>query len=229
MRGLVTAVLFALCALAYCEEQGDEAKLINYLTAHSQKYARPVTNQSDVTTVKFDFALYEADIEDWSRRSVVVNLRGVARYLWFNVNLKWDPKKYGGVSTVRLPDYEVWKPDIKLYNSHTKPTIESSNVVVYSSGDVIWNSKTYLQVVCDRVKVNGTRLESFECLPKFGSWSYDGNQIDLYEGKAEIDLSDFKSRELKIVKNVGKKHTKYYPCCSEPYLDIRFNLTLAEI
>ena len=35
---------------------------------------------------------------------------------WVDVNLRWDPAKYGGVSDLRIPPHRIWKPDILMYN-----------------------------------------------------------------------------------------------------------------
>jgi hypothetical protein len=35
---------------------------------------------------------------------------------WNDVNAKWDPEQYDGISDVRLPSDALWKPDVLLYN-----------------------------------------------------------------------------------------------------------------
>ena len=75
---------------------------------------------------------------------------------------------------------------------------------------------------------------------KFGSWTYDGTQVDLKHifqdaigaGDLElielgIDLKDFyRSVEWDLLTVPAKKNEKYYTCCSEPYYDITFNITM---
>ena len=72
-----------------------------------------------------------------------------------------------------------------------------------------------------------------------GSWTYDGYAVDikhkdLPEGKNAldevengIDLMDYYlSTEWDLLAVPAKKYEKYYPCCSEPYPDIKFNITI---
>ena len=74
---------------------------------------------------------------------------------------------------------------------------------------------------------------------KFGSWTYDGYQVDLQHHKQVdgmdslariemgIDVRDFyQSTEWDILEIPAKKNEKFYTCCSEPYPDITFNVTM---
>lgn len=81
------------------------------------------------------------------------------------------------------------------------------------------------------------------CFMKFGSWTYDGHQVDLqhlcdHKGimndKTDekvidrgIDLKDFyQNVEWDIINVTARRKEKFYPCCPEPYPDIMFNITL---
>lgn len=35
---------------------------------------------------------------------------------WVDYYLQWNQSDYPGVSNVRFPDHQIWKPDILLYN-----------------------------------------------------------------------------------------------------------------
>merc|ERR1712020_603296 len=77
---------------------------------------------------------------------------------------------------------------------------------------------------------------------KFGSWTYDGFQVDLRHQEEEwidekeeydpvvhlgIDLSEFyMSVEWDILAVPAIRNVKFYTCCDEPYLDITFNITM---
>ncbi len=77
------------------------------------------------------------------------------------------------------------------------------------------------------------------CLWVSGSWTYDGYAVDikhkdlehgrnaLEEVSTGIDLGDYyPSTEWDLLAVPAKKYEKYYPCCSEPYPDIKFNITI---
>lgn len=71
---------------------------------------------------------------------------------------------------------------------------------------------------------------------KFGSWTYDGFQVDLRHIDESngtnvvdigIDLSEFyTSVEWDILEVPAIRNEKFYTCCNEPYLDITFNITM---
>lgn len=76
------------------------------------------------------------------------------------------------------------------------------------------------------------------CSMKFGSWTYDGFEIDLVHVCADdpdstqtiengIDLKDFyQNVEWDLLAVTAQKKIKRYICCIEPYIDITFNITL---
>lgn len=68
------------------------------------------------------------------------------------------------------------------------------------------------------------------CHFKFGSWTYDGNKLDLmfYEDLDDVDMREYiGSSEWEIVRTSAKHQIRYYPCCvNEPYPDLTFNLTM---
>jgi len=35
---------------------------------------------------------------------------------WIDQRLKWDPKDYNNLATMRIPCQRIWLPDIVLYN-----------------------------------------------------------------------------------------------------------------
>ena len=38
------------------------------------------------------------------------------RFTWTDFRLKWDPKDFGGLSSVKVDTSKLWIPDIVLYN-----------------------------------------------------------------------------------------------------------------
>ena len=84
---------------------------------------------------------------------------------------------------------------------------------------------------------------------KFGTWSFDGDLINLehidinnsimdenpnnlksrrlYTVEMGIDMSDYyQSVEWDVLAIPAQKNVKYYDCCKEQYLDIYFNITI---
>ena len=68
------------------------------------------------------------------------------------------------------------------------------------------------------------------CKMKFGSWTYDGDKIDLqflYELEAGFEYSDYvKSNEWDIVTSYANRNIFRYICCPTPYYDLTFELVI---
>lgn len=37
---------------------------------------------------------------------------------WIDYKLRWDPEKYGGIKSIRVPSENIWLPDIVLYEKY---------------------------------------------------------------------------------------------------------------
>ena len=48
----------------------------------------------------------------WARISIIY----VPMQYWYNYQLVWDPKDYGGIEVIYLQPQDVWVPDVLLYN-----------------------------------------------------------------------------------------------------------------
>ncbi|KAM7310047.1 neuronal acetylcholine receptor subunit alpha-7-like [Ixodes scapularis] len=99
---------------------------------------------------------------------------------WIDVNLRWDPKLYGGVQEVRIPPSKIWKPDVLMYNSAdekfdgTYPT----NVVVRHNGSCNYIPPGIFKSTC-KIDITWFPFDDQKCDLKFGSWTYNGYQLDL--------------------------------------------------
>ena len=105
--------------------------------------------------------------------------------------------------------------------------------LLYSSGYIYWLPPAIYKSSC-KIDVRYFPFDQQQCIMKFGSWTYDGDLIDLVSmgsrpegGTARVDLEDYwESGEWDIVDTPGTKHTVKYPCCDEIYTDITFNLII---
>ncbi|CAG2119041.1 unnamed protein product [Medioppia subpectinata] len=114
-----------------------------------------------------------------------------------------------------------------------------TKAIIHDSGKVEWNPPAIYKSSCN-IDINYFPFDQQECFMKFGSWTYDGNQVDLkhlYDPIGEpdkesvvdygIDLSEFYINvEWDIMTVPAMKRIKYYSCCPEPYIDVTFNVTL---
>ncbi|CAG2179758.1 unnamed protein product, partial [Oppiella nova] len=110
----------------------------------------------------------------------------------------------------------------------------------HDNGKVVWNPPAIYKSSCN-IDINYFPFDQQECFMKFGSWTYDGDKVDLkhmntidtIDSDAEsvvdygMDLSEFYINvEWDIMTVPAMKRIKYYSCCPEPYIDVTFNITL---
>ena len=121
----------------------------------------------------------------------------------------------------------------------------STKATLYNSGRVEWKPPAIYHSSCE-MDVEYFPFDEQTCVMKFGSWTYDGYQVDLRHQEEEctsykehectetnpivnigVDLSEFyMSVEWDILAVPAIRNVKFYTCCDEPYLDITFNITM---
>jgi nicotinic acetylcholine receptor len=156
---------------------------------------------------------------------------------WQDYKLRWNPEEYGGIETVYAPAEQIWLPDIVLFNNAdgNYEVIIMTKAVLHYDGKVVWKPPAMYKSTCE-IDVEWFPFDLQSCLMKFGSWTYDGHEVDLRhvlqpEGSkvvpVGIDMSEFyKSVEWDILLVPVTYNEEYYDCCPEPYPDLTFNITM---
>ncbi|XP_061502411.1 neuronal acetylcholine receptor subunit alpha-7 isoform X5 [Anopheles gambiae] len=208
--------LIVLCLLViYIKDslQGPhEKRLLNNLLATYNTLERPVANESDPLEVKFGLTLQQIiDVE------------------WNDYNLRWNDSEYGGVRDLRITPNKLWKPDVLMYNSADEgfDGTYHTNIVVKNNGSCLYVPPGIFKSTC-KIDITWFPFDDQHCEMKFGSWTYDGNQLDLILNSDDGgDLSDFITNgEWYLIGMPGKKNTITYQCCPEPYVDITFTIQI---
>lgn len=101
--------------------------------------------------------------------------------------------------------------------------------VVSYDGTVLWMPQAILRSSCP-FETTYFPFDEQYCHLKFGSWTYDGNRIDLifFQNRSQFDLTDFVvGTEWDIKENVAARNEKFYQCCADtPYPDLTFRLRI---
>ena len=126
--------------------------------------------------------------------------------------------------------YTSLKPHYKFHCSVGEP--ESGSYVeflqVQYDGLVLWMPPIKYDSSC-KVDMTYFPFDTQTCYLRFGSWVHNIYKLnlDFSHGKKEMMMDEYvDNSEWDIVENVAEKVTKFYPCCSAPYSDIRFTLKL---
>merc|ERR1711934_895661 len=223
----------------------DAKRLYDDLLSNYNKLVRPVVNVTDAVTVKLKLKL--SQLIDVNLRNQIMTTNLWVEQFWFDYKMRWDPAEYGGVDMLHVPSDHIWRPDIVLYNNadgNFEVTL-STKATLYNSGRVEWKPPAIYHSSCE-MDVEYFPFDEQTCVMKFGSWTYDGFQVDLRHQEEEctnykehecteynpivsigVDLSEFyMSVEWDILAVPAIRNVKFYTCCDEPYLDITFNITM---
>ncbi|ALC47301.1 nAcRalpha-96Ab [Drosophila busckii] len=225
--------------LFFCETvqaNPDAKRLYDDLLSNYNRLIRPVSNNTDTVLVKLGLRL--SQLIDLNLKDQILTTNVWLEHEWQDHKFKWDPSEYGGVTELYVPSEHIWLPDIVLYNNADGEYVVTTmtKAILHYTGKVVWTPPAIFKSSCE-IDVRYFPFDQQTCFMKFGSWTYDGDQIDLKhinqkndkDNKVEIgiDLREYyPSVEWDILGVPAERHEKYYPCCAEPYPDIFFNITL---
>ncbi|XP_023709393.1 neuronal acetylcholine receptor subunit alpha-7 isoform X2 [Cryptotermes secundus] len=225
--GLLTSAVL-LFSLPKGTEQGiHEKKLLTKLLERYNVLERPVANESEPLEVKFGLTLQQIIDVDEKNQLLITNIW--LSLEWNDYNLRWNESEFGGVKDLRITPNKIWRPDILMYNSADEgfDGTYHTNVVVRHNGSCLYVPPGIFKSTC-KIDITWFPFDDQHCDMKFGSWTYDGNQLDLVLNSEEGgDLSDFITNgEWYLIGMPGKKNTIVYQCCPEPYVDVTFTIQI---
>ncbi|XP_006611529.1 neuronal acetylcholine receptor subunit alpha-7-like isoform X2 [Apis dorsata] len=223
MRRWTLMAAIALAASGLVNGGSHEKRLLNDLLDTYNVLERPVGNESEPLVLSFGLTLMQIIDVDEKNQLLITNLW--LKLEWNDVNMRWNVSDYGGVRDLRIPPHRLWKPDVLMYNSAdegfdgTYPT----NVVVKNNGTCLYVPPGIFKSTC-KIDITWFPFDDQRCEMKFGSWTYDGFQLDLQlQDEAGGDISSFITNgEWDLLGVPGKRNEIYYNCCPEPYIDITF-------
>ncbi|CAA9994099.1 unnamed protein product [Nesidiocoris tenuis] len=217
------------------EANPDAKRLYDDLLSNYNRLIRPVSNNTDTLTVYLRLKM--SQLLEMNLKNQVMTTNLWVEQKWIDYKLRWDPEEYGGVEMLYVPSEHIWLPDIVLYNNadgNYEVTLMTKATLKYT-GEVIWRPPAIYKSSCE-INVLYFPFDEQSCTMKFGSWTYNGFQVDLKHMDqvagsnlvaVGIDLTEFYlSVEWDILAVPATRNEEYYPCCTEPYSDITFNLTM---
>uniref|UniRef100_A0A8C0XEF7 Neuronal acetylcholine receptor subunit alpha-6 n=1 Tax=Castor canadensis TaxID=51338 RepID=A0A8C0XEF7_CASCN len=212
-----------------CTGCAAEERLFRKLFAHYNQFIRPVQNVSDPVTVHFEVAITQLANVDEVNQIMETNLW--LRHIWNDYKLRWDPKEYDGIETLRVPADRIWKPDIVLYNNAVGEfQVEGkTKALLKYNGMITWTPPAIFKSSCP-MDITFFPFDHQNCSLKFGSWTYDKAEIDLLIIGSKVDMNDFwENSEWEIVDASGYKHDIKYNCCEEIYTDITYSFYIRRL
>ncbi|KAH1029732.1 hypothetical protein HUJ05_002910, partial [Dendroctonus ponderosae] len=204
-----------------------EKTLLNKLLDNYNILERPVANESEPLSVRFGITLQQ--IIDVDEKNQILTTNAWLNLEWTDYNLRWNDSEYAGVKDLRITPNKLWKPDVLMYNSADEgfDGTYQTNVVIKSNGSCLYIPPGIFKSTC-KIDITWFPFDDQHCDMKFGSWTHDGNQLDLLlNSEAGADLSDFITNgEWYLLGMPGKKNTIIYACCPQPYVDVTFTIQI---
>ncbi|VDI17641.1 neuronal acetylcholine receptor subunit alpha-10-like [Mytilus galloprovincialis] len=215
--------LMFVAFLGYVLTDENEYRLVRDLMTSYDKRIRPSENHSWPLNVTFDVAL--AQIIDVDEKNQIITTNCWLNQGWKDYMLRWDPRKYGNTSVIRLPYTEVWRPDILLYNNAdvtSSVSTVSTNVIVTFDGNITWLSMWIFKSSCS-IDVKYFPFDVQNCSMDFASWAFDAFQINIQNDAEKGDLTNYvSSSEWELIVFDFQRQVITFSCCPEPYVFINY-------
>jgi len=161
-----------------CNGNPHAKRLYDDLLNNYNRLIRPVLNDTDTLTVKLGLKL--SQLIDVDLKNQVMTTNVWVEQKWLDYKLKWNPDEYGGVEMLYVPSQHIWLPDIVLFNNADgkyEVTLMTKASLNYT-GEVVWKPPAIYKSSC-KINVEWFPFDEQSCDMKFGSWTYDGYQLDL--------------------------------------------------
>ena len=102
--------------------------------------------------------------------------------------------------------------------------------VVYNTGEVMWMPPAIYKSTCS-IDITYFPFDIQCCRMKFGSWTYDGFQLDIvFLNNASVDIDDYiASNEWNLIAYPAERHLKEYQGLDAPYPDLTFYIYLQRV
>ncbi|XP_023811288.1 neuronal acetylcholine receptor subunit alpha-7 [Oryzias latipes] len=221
----VSLLILSFCCFICGSLQGvHQRRLYKELIRNYNPLERPVSNDSHSLTVHFSFSLLQ--IMDVDEKNQVLTTNIWLQLYWKDFYLQWNMSDYPGVTNVRFPDSQIWRPDILLYNSADERFDASfhTNILVNSSGYCQYLPPGIFKSTC-HIDVRWFPFDVQRCDLKFGSWTYGGWSLDLQMINADT-TGYIANGEWDLVEVPGQRSERFYDCCKEPYPDVTFTVVM---
>ncbi|KAE8285883.1 Neuronal acetylcholine receptor subunit non-alpha-2 GFN-alpha-2 Precursor [Larimichthys crocea] len=155
-----------------------EDALLKNLFQGYQRWVRPIQHAND--TIKVRFGLKISQLVDVDEKNQLMTTNVWLCQEWIDYKLRWNPEKYGGITSIRVPSENIWLPDIVLYENadgRFEGSLMTKAIVRYN-GAITWTPPASYKSACT-MDVTFFPFDRQNCTMKFGSWTYDGNMVDL--------------------------------------------------
>ncbi|XP_048584080.1 neuronal acetylcholine receptor subunit alpha-10 isoform X2 [Nematostella vectensis] len=200
-----------------------EYLLYKHLFANYSNVVRPVKRVEEVVPVSFDIG-YSQMVNLVEKNQILISNLWV-RLKWYDPWLTWNESDFGGMKSIKVDPSCVWVPDIVLYNNVDSDSSGemykfTTKVNIHSDGTVQWLSPIQVKSEC-KIDITNFPLDEQFCKLEFGSWAYDGFELNLTNARETADLSLYTTNgEWRMLSGKVTRKLSKFPCCEAPYITL---------
>ncbi|XP_056633250.1 neuronal acetylcholine receptor subunit alpha-3-like [Diorhabda sublineata] len=203
-----------------------DAVLCNYDSS-----VRPVANHQNKTNISFKFIMKYFNYE------IITSTFSVDAWLslyWKDQHLTWKPSDHENIQNIYLYSYEIWTPDLSLYNlanqGEDPELISTTRCMINYKGVVLCVPPVHLDVLCVP-NLSKYPFDKQDCKLRIGSWMHKGEEIDMVIDKSVLNTEELlPNGEWEILGHSTVKHRGIYPCCpNNTYPSIDVNISIKRL
>ncbi|KAL6429102.1 hypothetical protein ACFW04_008111 [Cataglyphis niger] len=214
-----------------CKKLEDKTPLLRlkkYLFCNYDSTVRP-NNPKTVTNVTLRLI---PKMMEFPGDKGILTLHSWMSFSWTDTHLTWTPNNFDGVNYIHVKSYELWVPDISVYNSGDMSNdllgLDTTDCLVFNTGSVVCVPAVKYMSKCD-ADYTYWPYDQQTCRIVLGSWSFTGEEIDFHLDENGISMDSYENNTLYDLKFVDAvKHVNKYKCCPNdtfPKIDYTFLLT----
>ena len=201
----------------------DLMNLYDYLLSSYDTRVRPKLNQSQTTEVSVFFSIL--NILDFRTSTQTFDILGYFYFVWKDDFLTWKPRKYSRLQWIKIPQPEVWTPQVmiaNMYSGESKIGDKSDRVLVTFQGTVSWVPEATYRIICE-VEIEYYPFDKQTCRLTFYVSDEMATEVDLVpDAKHNGVRTDhyIENSEWKLVNASVDKYTVY----GVSYIDVVFTV-----
>ncbi|XP_067216148.1 uncharacterized protein [Linepithema humile] len=162
----------------------------------------------------------------------ILTLHSWMSFSWTDTHLTWTPSDYDGVTYIHVRSYNLWVPDLCVYNSgdmsNDQFEMPDTECLLFNTGAV--NCVPVIKYI-SKCHIDYTYWphDQQKCRIAFGSWTYTGEEIDFHLDGNGVRMDNYENNSVWDFQFVDAvKLVKIYKCCPNdtfPRIDYTFLLT----
>ncbi|KAG8234690.1 hypothetical protein J437_LFUL015344, partial [Ladona fulva] len=176
------------------------------------KESRPVRDFHKNITIEIRLNVLLFFLDEYKN---VLDLHTWLGISWIDEGLNWNSADYSNVDVLHVKSYDIWQPDLSVYNSgnlETNGGWDFTHCTINSTGEVFCIPNVKWSTQCT-ANLQQWPFDKHICNMTIGSWTHTGEQMNINHDEG-IGLKYFTSNpEWELLNSSATKKVSTYDCC----------------